>query len=115
MDCCCQCRIQESLRKQLITEDGFNWKLPPSCSDRVVGAAEENCSGGGEFLRYVGGADLSFSKTDSSIACATLVVLDISTLEVVHEVSDIVELPVPYVPGFLAFREVLHIVSEFLS
>ncbi|XP_057799151.1 uncharacterized protein LOC131014987 [Salvia miltiorrhiza] len=98
--------VQESLKKQLSTDDRFSWKLPPICKDQISEGAEENRdSNRGKFLKYVGGADLSFSKTDPSIACATLVVLDVSTLEVVHEVSKVVELRVPYVPGFLAFRE----------
>ncbi|KAL3650988.1 hypothetical protein CASFOL_007391 [Castilleja foliolosa] len=77
--------IQESLKKQLITENGFNW----SC----------------ETLKYVGGVDLSFSKNHPSIACASLLVLDFQTLDVVYEDFAIVDLTVPYVPGFLAFRE----------
>lgn len=71
------------------------------------GTEENQGSYSGEILKYVGGVDLSFSKNDPSIACATLAVLDISTLEVVHELSTIVKLRIPYVPGFLAFREVL--------
>ncbi|KAI3468458.1 hypothetical protein Pfo_025121 [Paulownia fortunei] len=69
------------------------------------GTEENQDSCNGELLKYVGGVDLSFSKDDPSIACATLVVLDFSTLEVVHEDSAIVKLHIPYVPGFLAFRE----------
>ncbi|EPS65050.1 hypothetical protein M569_09729, partial [Genlisea aurea] len=93
-------RIQVSLKKQLIAEDRFSWKLP------VTGEqAEEDDACCGESLRYIAGVDLSFSKNDPSIACATLVVLDSSTFEVVHEDSAIVELRVPYVSGFLAFRE----------
>lgn len=101
-----QCRIQESLKKQLITEDRFNWKLPPIKDQDCKGTVENEDFYSGEILKYVGGVDLSFSKNDPSIACATLVVLDFSTLEVVHEVSTIVNLSIPYVPGFLAFREV---------
>ncbi|XP_047971258.1 endonuclease V isoform X2 [Salvia hispanica] len=98
--------IQESLKKQLITDDTFSWKLPPICKGQIYeGAQDDRDSDRGKFLKYIAGADLSFSKTDPSIACATLVVLDASTLEVVHEVSNTVELRVPYVPGFLAFRE----------
>ncbi|KAL6549719.1 hypothetical protein OROMI_020207 [Orobanche minor] len=92
--------IQSSLKKRLITEDRLNWK-PPSVKNLEV----HQDSYSGEILKYVGGVDLSFSRNDPSIACATLVVLDFSTLEVVHEDSAIVELSIPYVPGFLAFRE----------
>ncbi|KAG8375299.1 hypothetical protein BUALT_Bualt10G0085900 [Buddleja alternifolia] len=91
--------IQDSLKKQVIKEDEFNWKLPPINSNLNFDSLS------GEILKYVGGVDLSFSKNNPSIACATLVVLDFSTLEVVHEDSAIVKLHIPYVPGFLAFRE----------
>ncbi|PRQ28112.1 putative deoxyribonuclease V [Rosa chinensis] len=39
------------------------------------------------------------------MACGTLVVLDIHTLQVVYEDYSVLTLSVPYVPGFLAFRE----------
>lgn len=107
-------RIQESLKKKLITEDRFSWKLPSMEGQYSEGTEENQASYSGEILKYVGGVDLSFSKTDPSIACATLAVLDISTLEVVHEVSTIVKLRIPYVPGFLAFREVKFLVLILL-
>ncbi|KAK4389070.1 Endonuclease V [Sesamum angolense] len=96
--------IQDSLKKRLTIEDEFDWKLPPM-KDQDSEGIEENQDSSGEILKYVGGVDLSFSRNDSLIACATLVVLDISTLEVVHEDSSIIKLRIPYVPGFLAFRE----------
>ncbi|XP_057425012.1 uncharacterized protein LOC130718439 [Lotus japonicus] len=78
---------QDTLREKLITEDSFPWKAPST------------------GLRYVGGVDISFSKDDPSRACGTLVVLDFHTLQVVYEDFSLVTLEVPYVPGFLAFRE----------
>ncbi|CAN4095586.1 unnamed protein product [Withania somnifera] len=87
-------RVQDSLKGKLITEDDFKWRLPTR-------EKEGSC----EILNYVGGVDLSFSKDDSSIACGTLVVLDLQTHKVVYEDSSIVRLHIPYVPGFLAFRE----------
>ncbi|XP_060173685.1 uncharacterized protein LOC132604268 isoform X2 [Lycium barbarum] len=86
--------VQDSLKGQLITEDDFKWRLPAR-------EKEGSC----EILKYVGGVDLSFSKDDSTIACGTLVVLDLQTHKVVYEDSSIVRLQIPYVPGFLAFRE----------
>ncbi|XP_045821731.1 endonuclease V isoform X2 [Trifolium pratense] len=83
---------QNILKEKLITEDNFTWKLPPSTSQE---------------LRYVGGCDISFSKHDPSLACGTLVVLDFHTLEVVYQDFSLVTLNVPYVAGFLAFRELL--------
>ncbi|XP_010314807.1 endonuclease V isoform X2 [Solanum lycopersicum] len=87
-------RVQDSLKGKLITEDDFKWRLPTR-------EKEGSC----EILKYVGGVDLSFSKDDSSIACGTLVVLDLTTQKVVYEDSSIVRLHIPYLPGFLAFRE----------
>ncbi|KAI5393918.1 hypothetical protein KIW84_060859 [Lathyrus oleraceus] len=86
---------QDNLREKLITADSFTWKLPTISQ---IGA---------EDLRFVGGVDISFSKDDPSIACGTLVVLDFRTLQVVFQDFSFVTLSVPYVAGFLAFREVL--------
>jgi len=91
---------QEFLKKRLVLKDDFSWKIHP-----VV--ASNGKSGGENILRYIGGVDLSFSKDDSSIACGALVVVELDTLCVVYEDFDIVHLTMPYVPGFLAFREVL--------
>ncbi|CAH1429815.1 unnamed protein product [Lactuca virosa] len=86
--------VQDSLKKKLVTEDDYTWKL---------GETGEGC--GVELLKYIGGVDISFSKDDPSVACGTLVVLDFKTLDVVYEDSSIVTIDVPYVPGFLGFRE----------
>ena len=57
-------------------------------------------------LRYVAGVDISFDKDHSSHACAMLVVLTFPSLEVVHVCSAVVKMAEPYIPGYLAFREV---------
>lgn len=86
---------QDMLKGRLIAEDDFTWKLATSKEK------EEEV----EVLRYVGGVDISFSKEDPSFACGTLVVLDTQDLQVVYDDFSLVTLCVPYVPGFLAFRE----------
>ncbi|AQK81641.1 hypothetical protein ZEAMMB73_Zm00001d036663 [Zea mays] len=87
------------LKSKLILEDEFAWSLPSVGS----GLDEpEWCK-----LKYIGGTDISFLKEDPSTACAAVVVLNADTLEVVHEEFNVVRLQVPYIPGFLAFREVL--------
>ncbi|KAI7997797.1 Endonuclease V [Camellia lanceoleosa] len=94
---------QDSLKRRLVTEDDFTWKLATNTNTATTSAL----GGGGVcgVLKYVGGVDISFSKDDPSIACGTLVVLDLSTLEVVYNDFSVVRLHIPYVPGFLAFRE----------
>ncbi|KAL0798240.1 hypothetical protein Bca101_053414 [Brassica carinata] len=86
---------QDRLKKKLIAYDDFAWKLPSSAA----------LSQGSETLKYIGGVDISFSKDDSSVACACLVVLELPSLRVVHHELSLLRLRVPYVPGFLAFRE----------
>jgi len=46
-----------------------------------------------------GGMDLSFIKGDESAACATLVVCELPSCEVVYEDITMVQLTAPYVPG----------------
>ncbi|KAL5660948.1 hypothetical protein ACJX0J_028073, partial [Zea mays] len=88
---------QDMLKSKLILEDEFAWSLPSVGS----GLDEpEWCK-----LKYIGGTDISFLKEDPSTACAAVVVLNADTLEVVHEEFNVVRLQVPYIPGFLAFRE----------
>ncbi|KAL8101759.1 uncharacterized protein LOC141683722 isoform X3 [Apium graveolens] len=94
-------QVQSKLKKKLVTEDDFTWKVPTRIKGGDEGA--ESC----EVLKYIGGVDLSFSRGDPSVACATLVVLELKSLEIVYQDSCVVRLSVPYVPGFLAFRELL--------
>lgn len=87
------------LKSRLILEDEFEWSLPCANSNSDQSDARGK-------LKYVGGVDISFLKEDPSTACAAVVVLDANTLEIVHEEFDLVRMQVPYIPGFLAFREV---------
>ncbi len=92
----------------MLTDD-FSWKLITTSSDDEEDSVAVNSSGilDQSKLRYVGGVDLSFSKLDESIACAALVVMDLEIMQVVYEDFDTVKLTMPYIAGFLAFREVL--------
>ncbi|XP_019197700.1 PREDICTED: endonuclease V [Ipomoea nil] len=91
-------QIQDSLKGNLITKDDFKWRLPTKDDG-------EEAVKSGEVLKFVGGVDLSFSRADPSVACGSLVVLDLQTLRVVYEDYSVVRLHIPYIPGFLAFRE----------
>ncbi|KAL6208116.1 hypothetical protein ACLB2K_019068 [Fragaria x ananassa] len=84
----------DELKQKLIAQDDFPWRLATTAP--TLHQEKEIA------LKYVGGA---YSKQDPSMACGTLVVLDIHTLQVVYEDHSVVTLSVPYVPGFLAFRE----------
>lgn len=54
--------------------------------------------------RTLGGADVSVSR-GSRTGYAAVVVLDAETLEPLDRASAVADLPMPYVPGYLSFRE----------
>jgi deoxyribonuclease V len=64
---------------------------------------------GFEKLEAIAGADVSFTMDDDAVAAA--VVLDLNTLEILEQKTRKVELPLPYIPGFLGFREADAVVS----
>ncbi|KAF9089709.1 hypothetical protein BGX23_006502 [Mortierella sp. AD031] len=59
-----------------------------------------------EGLRYVGGVDLSFIVGNNEDAIASLIVLSYPDFKVVYENHAKVKLTLPYIAGYLAFREV---------
>nr|XP_022321635.1 endonuclease V-like [Crassostrea virginica] len=71
--------------------------------DRIV---KEMLSSSSSDTFYVGGMDISFFEGDNVNACAALVVCSYPDLEVVYEDYKMIELTQPYIPGFLAFREI---------
>ena len=62
-------------------------------------------------IMYIGGMDISYDKFDKNIGISGLVILDYKSLNIVYEDYEIVKIEEPYVPGFLAFREVKHLVK----
>ncbi|XVF10530.1 hypothetical protein REPUB_Repub07fG0190400 [Reevesia pubescens] len=87
--------IQDMLKQRVITVDDFSWRLPSPQSHLHP-----------QQLKYVGGVDISFSKEEPSLACGSLVVLDLQhDLRLVYQDYTCLTLDIPYVPGFLAFRE----------
>ena len=54
--------------------------------------------------RLVAGLDVSMER-DATECVAGIVVLALPTLEVVDQATAVAPVPMPYVPGFLAFRE----------
>lgn len=78
---------QLNLKKELIVTDVEPWQTERK-------------------LELVGAMDISFLKQNPSTACCTLVVCNIPQLEVIYEDSQIVEMSIPYIPGFLGFREI---------
>ncbi|XP_025085371.1 LOW QUALITY PROTEIN: endonuclease V-like [Pomacea canaliculata] len=67
---------------------------------------------------YIAGVDISFVKNNNVDACAALVILSYQELKVVYKRLEMIKMTAPYVPGFLAFREVepiLHLYNTMLQ
>ena len=59
-----------------------------------------------EEIRFVAGVDLAYwEKSDKTYGTCCIVVIDISTHEIVEKVFSFGEITIPYISGFLAFRE----------
>ncbi|KAJ2157802.1 hypothetical protein GGF46_004246 [Coemansia sp. RSA 552] len=74
-------------------------------SDRHLGfgTAEEGFVG----LQRVGGVDISYPRqTSGDTATVALVVLAFPSMDVLYAECQNVDIQVPYIPGFLAFREI---------
>ena len=90
---------QDELKSKLITKDIFKFNLQndPNEKDSIE-------------LKYIAGVDISASKHCPNVAVSALVVCD-KDLKIVYEDYKVVKMTEPYVPGFLAFREVNHLVD----
>ncbi len=60
-------------------------------------------------IKYVAGVDLSFYKGNNIDACAGIIVMSYPSFEIVYQNMELVQLTAPYIPSFLAFREVKHL------
>ena len=58
-----------------------------------------------EYIRYVGGVDLSYNIGSDDVFAA-LVILDIETLKVIARTGVQDKMSFPYIPGLLSFREI---------
>jgi len=86
---------QNDLKVNLIKRDVHNWKVN-------LNAGEQ-----GEKLRYIGGVDISFDKYDKNVGISGLVVCDAQNdFNIVYDDYKFVKIKEPYIPSFLAFREV---------
>ena len=80
------------------------YRYVPSKSDSEY---NQKCEEDGyKPLELIGAVDISYSKTDSQKACAALVVLSYPSFDVLYEDYEVDTTDYPYIPGFLAFKEI---------
>ncbi|MES1907915.1 MAG: hypothetical protein MHM6MM_000943 [Cercozoa sp. M6MM] len=99
-------RIGDEHRGFLIEEDNGELNIVNLDVDESEPDLHNSENNSAKPLRYIGGVDISFALESDTTACAALVILEYPSLEVVYEDLRQVELQYPYIPGFLAFREV---------
>jgi len=86
---------QKEMKEQIILEDDRNG---------FTALGKNNLE---KELRYIGAVDISFCKEDSSKCVACLVICEYPTMTVLYEDYEYdTRITQPYIPGFLAFREV---------
>ena len=90
---------QDSLKQKLIKTDFYNFNLD-----------NNNNNNNTTELKYIAGMDISAIKHNQNIAVSALVICD-RNLKIVYEDYKLVKMDEPYIPGFLAFREVKHLVN----
>ena len=90
---------QDNLKQKLIKTDFYNFNLD-----------NNNNNNNTTELKYIAGMDISAIKHNPNIAVSALVICD-RNLKIVYEDYKLVKMDEPYIPGFLAFREVKHLVN----
>jgi len=89
-------REQKRLAKKVIQENTLSFSSEPPF----------------EGLHYIAGVDISFVKSTNK-ACAMLAILNYPSLTLRHQTYEIVEMTEEYIPFYLAFREVKHLLRLF--
>ncbi len=59
-------------------------------------------------LKKVAGVDISFDNNDINKGCVYITIMDYNSLKIIYEDYELIDLDVPYIPGFLGFREIPH-------
>ena len=89
---------QDNLKQKLIKSDFYNFNLDNNNNNNIT------------ELKYIAGMDISAIKHNPNIAVSALIICD-RNLKIVYEDYKLVNMDEPYIPGFLAFREVKHLVN----
>eukprot|EP01083_Nonionella_stella_P144846 452982_1 len=118
-------QLQNRMRKNLRTQNVFEWEVPQVVSMeyytdncgritncgivRISHQMRRNQNPHNLSLRHIGAMDISSTKKGvfpKDKACAGLFIFSYPSMRCVYQETLIVTLEEPYVPGFLAFREV---------
>ena len=84
---------QNRLKQMLEEDDRLDWTLDMQDLSNST-------------LKRVGAVDISYSKTDQKKAVAALIIFEFPSMKVIYEDFEKETADYPYIPGFLAFKEV---------
>lgn len=99
---------QQRLATAVVLDDaaaGFVMPWDEKSAPALPGAAPAAAERPPGALRFVGGLDISFVK-DTNVAVASLAILEYPSLKLLHTEMHHCTMDLPYIPGYLAFREV---------
>jgi hypothetical protein len=98
---------QSTLREQLREEDSPTVAaMVAALNGRGAGGKPAAGRNGSDQRWLVAGLDISFVPDNETLAVASVVVVELPSLRQVAQIDMEVTLTEPYIPGFLAFREV---------
>jgi deoxyinosine 3'endonuclease (endonuclease V) len=83
-----------------------DWDARPAVAHSTDFLVSQQATPPGNTPVYYGGVDVSFPATDDAKSVAVYVVLDAATGKVVYHDATFFDLSMPYIPSFLAFREI---------
>ena len=78
----------------MILHDDFDWALTPEEESKTPP------------LKLIGAVDISYSKTNDQNGVACLIVCDSKDFKILYQDFEVDTTEYPYVPGFLAFKEI---------
>jgi len=93
---------QNRLKPGLVLENSEDWQN--EIREKIDG--KEKISSPEHSLKFIAGLDLAAAEGDESLAVASIVILSFPDLKICWKTSEPVYIDAPYLPGFLAFREV---------
>lgn len=76
---------------------------------KLIEKDDFNCNVNG--IKLIGGMDISASVSNPNVAIVALIICNTENFEVIYEKYEFVEMTQPYIPGYLAFREIEHLLK----
>ena len=94
-------QIEETPELIELKKEWTNYQLENS--KKIILKDSDNLSD--QKLKYVGGLDITYSTTQPNLSIGCLAICEYPSCKLLHSITIEKEVTVPYIPGFLAFKE----------